>query len=81
MGVAIGGWLVGIILATYGYQGQAETQTPEAIHGIVLSLTLFPAIGHLLLIPIVSFYRLNQTRCDEIRAQLDQIAARPQAEH
>jgi GPH family glycoside/pentoside/hexuronide:cation symporter len=80
LGVAIGGWLVGIILATYGYQGQAEVQTPESIHGIVLSLTLFPAVGHLLLIPIVSFYRLNQTRCQEIRAQLDQIAARPEAQ-
>ena len=81
LGVAIGGLLVGIILATYGYQVQAEAQTPEAIHGIVLSLTLFPAIGHLLLIPIVSFYRLNKTRCDEIRAQLDQIAARAQTQH
>lgn len=80
LGVAIGGWLVGMILATYGYQGQAESQTPEAIRGIVLSLTLFPAIGHLLLIPIVSFYRLNQSRCDEIRTQLDQIATRSEAQ-
>ncbi|MGL5019964.1 MAG: glycoside-pentoside-hexuronide (GPH):cation symporter [Luteolibacter sp.] len=73
LGVAVGGWLVGIVLTTYGYNGQADTQSAEAIRGIVLSLTLFPAIGHFLLIPIVSFYRLNKSRCDEIRVQLDQL--------
>ena len=72
LGVAMGGWLIGLILAYYGYDGKAETQSPEAIQGIVLSLTLFPAIGHFLLIPIVSFYKLNKKRCDEIRAELDQ---------
>lgn len=72
LGVAVGGWLIGLILAYYGYDGKAETQSPEAIRGIVLSLTLFPAIGHFLLIPIVSFYKLNKKRCDEIRAELDQ---------
>jgi GPH family glycoside/pentoside/hexuronide:cation symporter len=74
LGVAVGGWLIGLILAYYGYDGKAEAQSPEAIQGIVLSLTLFPAIGHFLLIPIVSFYKLNKSRCDEIRAQLDQKA-------
>ena len=72
LGVAVGGWLIGLILAYYGYDGKAEAQSPEAIQGIVLSLTLFPAIGHFLLIPIVSFYKLNKKRCDEIRAELDQ---------
>ena len=74
LGVAIGGWMIGMILAYYGYEGKAVVQSPEAIQGIVLSLTLFPAIGHFLLIPIVSFYKLNKTRCDEIRAELDQKA-------
>ena len=72
LGVAVGGWLIGLILTYYGYDGKAEAQSPEAIQGIVLSLTLFPAIGHFLLIPIVSFYKLNKKRCDEIRAELDQ---------
>ena len=72
LGVAVGGWLIGLILAYYGYDGKAEAQSPEAIQGIVLSLTLFPAIGHFLLIPIVSFYKLNKKRCDEIREELDQ---------
>ena len=71
LGVAVGGWLIGLILAYYGYDGQAESQNPEAVRGIVLSLTLFPAIGHFILIPIVCLYKLNQTRCDEIRKELD----------
>jgi GPH family glycoside/pentoside/hexuronide:cation symporter len=71
LGVAIGGWLIGLVLAYYGYDGQAESQSPDAIRGIVLSLTLFPAIGHFLLIPIVCLYKLNQSRCDEIRQELD----------
>jgi GPH family glycoside/pentoside/hexuronide:cation symporter len=45
LGVAIGGWLIGLVL--------------------------FPAIGHFLLIPIVCLYKLNQSRCDEIRQELD----------
>ena len=71
LGVAIGGWLIGLVLAYYGYDGQAESQSPDAIRGIVLSLTLFPAVGHFLLIPIVCLYKLNQSRCDEIRQELD----------
>ena len=71
LGVAIGGWLIGLVLAYYGYDGQADSQSTEAIRGIVLSLTLFPAIGHFFLIPIVCLYKLNQPRCDEIRKELD----------
>ncbi|HAW97875.1 MAG TPA: hypothetical protein DCX67_05005 [Opitutae bacterium] len=75
LGVAIGGWLIGLVLAYYGYDGQAESQNPSAVRGILLSLTLFPAIGHFLLIPIVCLYKLNKKRCDEIRAELDQQAS------
>lgn len=74
LGVAIGGWLIGLILAKYGYDGKADTQTQEAVKGIVLSLTLFPAIGHFILIPIVSFYKLSNQRCAGIRKELDQRA-------
>ena len=75
LGVAIGGWLIGLVLAYYGYDGQAESQNPSAVRGILLSLTLFPAIGHFLLIPIVCLYKLNKKRGDEIRAERDQHAS------
>lgn len=76
LGVAVGGWLIGMVLTTYGYNGKAEVQSPEAIKGIVLSLTLLPALGHFLLIPIVSRYRLNRRRCEEIRTELDQLSVK-----
>lgn len=75
LGVAVGGWMIGLVLAKYGYDGNLEVQSPDAIKGIVLSLTILPAIGHFLLIPIVSFYRLNRSRCEEIRTKLDQQTA------
>ena len=71
LGVAIAGWCIGSVLATYGYDGEAATQTPQAIEGILLSISLFPAIGHFLLLPIIYFYRLNTQRCTEIRQELD----------
>lgn len=45
-------------------------QTPEAIRGIVLLFAMIPALGHLLL--IVTRYKLDKDRCEEIRADLDQ---------
>ncbi len=72
LGVAVGGWMIGIILTRGGYDGQAAVQTPDAIKSIVLSVSLFPAIGHFILIPLVLFYKLNHKRCEEIRTKLDQ---------
>ena len=73
LGVALGGAMLAWILARYGYEsGDAiAAQSPRAIKGIVIATTLAPAIGHALLIPIVSFYKLNTARCAEIRAELD----------
>lgn len=72
LGVAIGGTLLGWILSRWGYQSGASvsSQTPEAIHGILLATTIIPAAGHLILVPIVSFYKLNHQECAEIRIAL-----------
>lgn len=75
LGVAVAGGLAPWLLSRNGYDAQAATQTPEAINGIVLSFTIFPAVGHFLLIPIVSFYRLNKNRCEEVRTLLNQQAS------
>lgn len=75
LGVAVAGGLAPYLLARNGYDAQATTQSPEAVSGIVLSLTIFPAVGHFLVIPIVSFYRLNKSRCEDIRAMLNQQAS------
>jgi Na+/melibiose symporter-like transporter len=72
--------LIGLILAGSGYSGTAATQSPEAIKAIMLSVTLLPAAAHLLVIPLVSFYRLNRQRCAEIRQQLDAKALSAQSQ-
>jgi GPH family glycoside/pentoside/hexuronide:cation symporter len=43
LGLALGGTLVGWILAQYGFVAN-QAQTPEALTGIVLLLSLYPAI-------------------------------------
>lgn len=75
LGMALGGAIMGWLLAVYGYQSEATSQTPEAIGGIVLIFTVVPAIGHLIVAGIVSRYKLDKKRCEEIRVELDRRAA------
>ena len=74
LGVALAGFLTPMLLAVNGFVGTEESQNPEARQAILMSLTLYPALAHFLLIPIVSFYKLNKKRCDEIRMELDKQA-------
>ena len=75
LGIAIAGFCIGTVLASYGYDGEAMEQTPRALQGILLAISLLPALGHFLLIPIVFFYRLSTQRCNEIRQELDALSA------
>ena len=72
MGVALGGAILGWVLAHYGYQEKATEQTPATIRGIALLFTVVPAAIHLLLVGLVNLYKLDQNRCDQIRAALDE---------
>lgn len=71
LGMALGGAILGWMLAYFGYQSEAVSQSPETIEGILLLFTIIPAIGHVLLIGIVSRYKLNKETCASIRAELD----------
>lgn len=71
LGMAVGGAILGYLLAYYGYQGEAATQAPETITGILIIFSLVPAIGHLLLLAIIPRYKLNKEYYDTIRAELD----------
>jgi len=72
LGVAVGGWLIGMVLELSGYHGSDTQQSRGAVAAIVLAVTLLPAIGHFFLIPIVAFYKLNRARCEEIRRLLEE---------
>lgn len=74
MGVALGGAILGWLLGYFGYHDISETQVVQpvsAVKGIVLLFTIIPAGWHLLVIGVVTRYRLTDNRCDEIRAELD----------
>lgn len=71
LGMALGGAIMGWLLAHYGYVGDADVQSPETIRGIALIFTVVPAIGHALLVGLVTRFKLNKARSDEIRAELD----------
>lgn len=71
-GMAIGGAILGWLLAMFGYQSQAMGQSPQTVSGIVALFTLVPAAAHAMLIAICWRYDLDDDRCDAIRRELDQ---------
>lgn len=73
-GLGLGAALTGAILAAVGYQANVP-QTPEAVEGIKLIMSLIPAAGKLLVFAILLFYPLGQKRLDEIGPLLRQARA------
>ena len=71
LGMAVGGAILGWLLAYFGYQSEATSQTPEAVQGVVILFTLIPAAAHFLLIGIVTRYKLSKERCQEIKSTLE----------
>jgi len=69
LGVAIGGALGGWLLAYYGYQADTE-QSDTTKNGILLSFTVFPAIGSLLVAWIMRWYVLDDKKIKQIHYEL-----------
>lgn len=69
MGLALGGALTGWLLAYYGYQADA-VQSEETKQGILISFTLFPAVGFALVAAVMSRYTLNDQKVQEIQGKL-----------
>ncbi len=84
LGAAIGGSMLGWLLALYGYQapiaGIDQLQTSQALDGISLLMSLFPAGCGVVVFGLSWVYRLNsatirqvQEKLEEQRAKLDGI--------
>jgi len=69
LGVAIGGALAGWLLAYYGYQADVE-QTDSAKQGILLSFTVFPAVGSILVAWVMRWYTLDNIKVAKIHLEL-----------
>ena len=59
-GLSIGGSLVAGILALYGYNEELAVQSPEAINGIKLSLSVYPTLTFCVAVACLFFYEINK---------------------
>jgi GPH family glycoside/pentoside/hexuronide:cation symporter len=69
-GILIGGFLVPLFLAQFGYVKGAATQTATALLGIALAFSIGPALFALLKAAALLIYPLGQKRVDEIEREL-----------
>lgn len=69
-GILVGGFLVPLFLARFGYVKGAATQTATALLGISLAFSIGPAIFALLKAAALMVYPLDQKRVDEIEREL-----------
>lgn len=60
LGGALANTLCVVLLAAFGYVKQQPTQTPLALEGIWIILSLIPAGGYLVMIFIMKFYKLDE---------------------
>lgn len=72
-GGAFGGAAVTWILAAFGFNPEAATQTPEAMNGICLLMSWIPASIAIIAIVFLVFYPLTTQRMNDIVSQLKQI--------
>jgi glycoside/pentoside/hexuronide:cation symporter, GPH family len=80
-GILIGGFLVPLFLAQFGYVTGAKTQTAKALLGIAIAFSVGPSLFALLKTVALVIYPLNQKRLDEIEHELAarRAAAAPDA--
>jgi glycoside/pentoside/hexuronide:cation symporter, GPH family len=69
-GNVVGGFLLALFLARFGFDKDAVAQTPAALLGITLAFSLVPGFIALLKAGALVIYPLNQKRVDEIEQGL-----------
>jgi sugar (glycoside-pentoside-hexuronide) transporter len=68
-GLGVGGAIGGYVLAAYGYVPNVA-QSAEALDGIRMSASLFPALGFLLCVVCLWFYRIDRSMEVQITEEL-----------
>jgi glycoside/pentoside/hexuronide:cation symporter, GPH family len=69
IGMAVGGALLGLILAHYGYVANVS-QTGWSLHGIILSMSWVPCVMVLLAVAAMAFYPLDDAFMAKIEKDL-----------
>jgi len=69
IGFAIGAWMLGLILAFFGYAANVA-QTSRSIHGIILSMSWIPGVMLVMAAATMALYPLNDTLMVKVEAEL-----------
>ena len=72
VGLTMGQSLVGWIYAFYGYAEKATAQTPQAIHGVVLTGGLYAGLLFLVAAALLLIYPLNRAENKKIAIELQE---------
>jgi Na+/melibiose symporter-like transporter len=70
VGLTLGQAFVGWIYAFYGYVEKAVTQSPQAIHGVVLTGGLYAGLSFLIAAALLLVYPLNRAENTRIAGEL-----------
>jgi len=70
-GGGIAGAIIGLVLASFHYNGQDEVAIQGAIPGIIMLMSWIPAIITLIAAGIMTLYPLNQQKMNEITLELN----------
>jgi glycoside/pentoside/hexuronide:cation symporter, GPH family len=73
-GIALGGGLLGWLLAYFGFIANVP-QTPETLNGIILMMSFIPAIGSMIAAIAAFFYPLDDTTMQKIEKELAERAS------
>lgn len=66
LGVAVGGAILGWVLAYFNYESGVSAQSSSAAQGVMLLFTLVPAVFYVLTAFSIKFYGLNETRMNRV---------------
>jgi hypothetical protein len=69
-GGGLGGWIAGLVLAAFGYIANVE-QTPDAIYGILLLMSIIPAVLCFLAAIATRFYPITEEMTVQMQQDLD----------
>lgn len=69
-GMAIGGIIPGLILAKFGYVAN-HAQTTTALHGILITMTVIPAIFVIIELAAIFFYNLDENEHKRVLNELN----------
>lgn len=70
LGVAISGWLIGVVLAATGFDGMAEVQAASVAPAVQIAMTAVLVVGGIVTIVLLIPYDLNSEKYDKIMKEI-----------